>query len=66
MDEIPAQRTRILFFRQGGFSHINDRVAGWLREQFPREELVEIDILQDVVKSSRTLVFRAAATALLT
>ena len=66
VDEIPAQRTRILFFRQGGFSHINDRVAGWLREQFPREELVEIDILQDVVKSSRTLVFRAAATALLT
>jgi glycosyltransferase involved in cell wall biosynthesis len=57
---------RILFFRQGTFSHINDRVAGWLREQFPRQELLQVDILQDVIKTSRPVVWRAAAAALLT
>jgi glycosyltransferase involved in cell wall biosynthesis len=61
---VPA--SRLLFFRQGAFSHINDRIAGWLREQFPDLELVEIDILQDVIKSSRSVVFRGAATALAT
>ena len=59
-------RNRILFFRQGSFSHINDRVAGWLREQFPAQQLVEIDIIQDVIKSSRALLCRGAATAFLT
>jgi glycosyltransferase involved in cell wall biosynthesis len=54
------QRRRVLFFRQGAFSLINDRVAGWLREQFPGEELVEIDVLQDVIKPARALVYRAA------
>jgi glycosyltransferase involved in cell wall biosynthesis len=57
---------RILFFRQGSFSHINDRVAGWLRGQFPGREVVEIDILQDVLKGSRTVLYRAAATAFAT
>lgn len=65
MDDHP-RRTRILFFRQGSFSHINDRVAGWLREQFPGQELVEIDILQEVIKPARAVRFRAAATALIT
>jgi glycosyltransferase involved in cell wall biosynthesis len=60
------ERTRILFFRQGSFSHINDRVAGWLREQFPDRELVEIDVLQEVIKPARAVVWRGAATALLT
>jgi len=59
-----SQRTRILFFRQGAFSNGNDRVAGWLREQFPDLELVQIDVLQDVIKSSRSVVWRAAAAAL--
>lgn len=58
--------TRILFFRQGSFSHINDRVAGWLRERFPDKELVEINILQEVIKSSRYVVYRGAAATLLT
>lgn len=49
MDDLP-RRTRILFFRQGSFSHINDRVAGWLREQFPDLELVEIDVLKEVLE----------------
>jgi len=57
---------RILFFRQGGFSHINDRVAGWLREQFPARQLVEIDVLQEVIKPARDVLFRAAATAAFT
>ncbi|MGA3169825.1 MAG: glycosyltransferase family 4 protein [Chthoniobacteraceae bacterium] len=57
---------RILFFHQGSFSHINDRVAGWLREQFPGAELVQIDVLQEVVKSSRSLLWRGAAATLLT
>jgi glycosyltransferase involved in cell wall biosynthesis len=61
-----SQRTRILFFRQGSFSHINDRVAGWLREQFPHLDLVEIDVLQDVIKPARSVVFRGAAAAFLT
>jgi glycosyltransferase involved in cell wall biosynthesis len=56
----------VLFFRQGSFSHINDRVAGWLREQFPQADLMEIDILQDVIKPSRQVVYRGAATALIT
>jgi glycosyltransferase involved in cell wall biosynthesis len=56
-------QARILFFRQGGFSHINDRVAGWLREQFPARQLVEIDVLQDVVKPARSVLIRAALTA---
>jgi glycosyltransferase involved in cell wall biosynthesis len=60
------KRTRVLFFRQGTFSHINDRTAGWLREQFPHLELVEIDILQDVIKSSPAVVWRGAITALIT
>ena len=59
-----SARTRILFFRQGTFSHINDRVGSWMREQFPHLELVEIDILQEVIKSSRFVVWRGAATAL--
>jgi glycosyltransferase involved in cell wall biosynthesis len=63
---VPASPSRILFFRQGSFSHINDRVAGWLCEQFPRLELVEIDILQDVIKPSRAVVLRGAATAFAT
>jgi glycosyltransferase involved in cell wall biosynthesis len=57
---------RILFFRQGSFSHINDRVAGWLREQFPAQELVEIDVLQDVIKPARSVLIRGAAAAALT
>jgi glycosyltransferase involved in cell wall biosynthesis len=65
VDPIPP-RERILFFRQGSFSHINDRVAGWLREQFPAQELIQIDILQDVLKPARLVFYRAAATALLT
>jgi glycosyltransferase involved in cell wall biosynthesis len=58
-----ARATRVLFFRQGSFSHINDRVAGWLREQFPRHELVEVDVLRDILKPARAVVFRAAAEA---
>jgi glycosyltransferase involved in cell wall biosynthesis len=65
VDDHP-RRTRILFFRQGSFSHINDRVAGWLREQFPDRELIEIDILQEVIKPARAVRYRAAATALIT
>ncbi len=61
-----TQRRRVLFFRQGAFSLINDRVAGWLCEQFPGGELVEIDVLQDVVKPSRSVVYGAAAIALAT
>jgi glycosyltransferase involved in cell wall biosynthesis len=49
------RRNQILFFRQGSFSHINDRVAGWLREQFPDCALVQIDVLQEVIKTSRAL-----------
>jgi len=60
------RRTHILFFRQGNFSHINDRVAGWLRGQFPELELVEIDVLQDVLKPCRGVVIRGAVTALFT
>jgi len=63
LQESPAP-TRILFFRQGTFSHINDRVASWMREQFPHLEVVEIDVLQDVIKSSPYVVWRGAATAL--
>ncbi|HEX4084042.1 MAG TPA: glycosyltransferase family 4 protein [Chthoniobacteraceae bacterium] len=59
-------RANILFFRQGSFSYINDRVAGWLREQFPQQELVQVDILQDVIKSSRSVAYRGAAAAVLT
>jgi glycosyltransferase involved in cell wall biosynthesis len=59
-----SPHTRILFFRQGTFSHINDRVATWMREQFPHLELVEIDVLQDVIKQSPTVIWRGAATAL--
>ncbi len=66
MHDISPSRTRILYFRQGSFSHINDRVGGWLREQFPSHEVVEIDILQDVIKSSRSIVVRGAAVAFLT
>ena len=58
--------SHILFFRQGAFSHINERVAGWLREQFPACDLIEVDILQDIIKPSRYVVGRAGATALLT
>ena len=65
MDDL-QQRTRILFFRQGSFSHINDRVAGWLSEQFPTRELVQIDVLQDVLKTARSVVWRGAAAAVLT
>jgi len=61
-----AKHAHILFFRQGTFSHINDRVAGWLREQFPDVEVVEIDILQDVIKTSPTVVYRGGAMALIT
>jgi len=57
--------SRILFFRQGSFSHINDRVAGWLRDQFPAQELVEIDVLQEIIKTSPAVRYRAAATAFL-
>ncbi len=63
---MPGRMRSILFFRQGNFSHINDRIAGWLREQFPEHELVQIDVLQEVVKSSRHVVWRAAATTLTT
>jgi glycosyltransferase involved in cell wall biosynthesis len=63
LHDSPA-RTRILFFRQGTFSHINDRVASWMRGQFPDHELVEIDVLQEVIKRSRAVVWRGAATAL--
>jgi glycosyltransferase involved in cell wall biosynthesis len=61
-----SRRSRILFFRQGSFSHINDRVAGWLREQFPGREVIEIDVLQDVLKPERRILYLAAATALVT
>jgi glycosyltransferase involved in cell wall biosynthesis len=61
-----ARADRILFFRQGSFSHINDRVASWLREQFPGCEVVEIDILQEVLKPSRAVVGAAAANAFFT
>ena len=66
MQDTSPPRTRILFFRQGNFSHINDRVGGWLREQFPKQEIVEIDILQDVIKASRLITVRGAITAALT
>jgi glycosyltransferase involved in cell wall biosynthesis len=61
-----SRRVRILFFRQGSFSHINDRVAGWLRGQFPGREVVEIDILRDVIKPSPFVLCQAAATAFTT
>jgi len=57
---------RILFFRQGSFSHINDRVAGWLREQFPNADILEIDVLQDIIKSSPSVAYRGAAATVLT
>ena len=64
--DISASRTRILFFRQGSFSHINARVAGWLREQFPENEVVEIDVLRDVIMPSRGVLYRGTAAALTT
>ena len=60
-----SRRTRILFFRQGSFSHINDRVAGWLREQFPNHRLVEIDVLKDVIRPSRAVCHISASLAFL-
>lgn len=65
MDE-PANRDRILFFRQGGFSHINDRAADWIREQFPKQKLIEIDVPQDLLKPSRLTICRGVATAIAT
>lgn len=65
MEDSP-RRTRILFFRQGSFSHINDRVAGWLREQFPAQELVEIDVLRDLLKPSPATLYRGAGAAFFT
>jgi glycosyltransferase involved in cell wall biosynthesis len=64
VQEPAPPRKPVLFFRQGGFSHINDRVAAWLREQFPETHLVEIDILQEVIKPSRFLVCGGAAAAM--
>jgi glycosyltransferase involved in cell wall biosynthesis len=66
LDDIPPRRRRIIFFRQGKFSHTNENVVTWLREQFPEEELVQIDVLQEVIKSSRVVVYLAAAAALKT
>lgn len=54
----------ILFFRQGSFSHINDRVAGWLSHHFPECELVQIDVLQEVIKPANSVFWQAAALAL--
>ena len=66
MDESYSRRTRILYFRQGNFSYTNENVATWLREQFPDKELIQIDVLQEVIKTSRYVVCRSAATTLAT
>jgi glycosyltransferase involved in cell wall biosynthesis len=66
LNERNERKKRILFFRQGNFSHINENVVAWVREQFPDKELLEIDVLQDVIKSSGSVVYGSAAIAVLT
>ncbi len=58
-------RQKILFFRQGGFSHINDRVAVQLREKFPDFDFEQIDVLQGIVKPAHAMVLRNALQTLL-
>jgi glycosyltransferase involved in cell wall biosynthesis len=56
----------IVFVKYGSFSHVNAKIAGLLREQFPENRLVVLDVAEDILPDDRveSLILRLAGFAL--
>ena len=49
----------ILFFKAGGFSHVNENVVGVLKREFPGAQLRVIDVVSDILKRHPAAALRA-------
>ena len=54
----------IVFFKAGGFSHVNENVAHILRGEFPGHRLTVIDVLGEVLRRQPLAWLRALAQAM--
>jgi glycosyltransferase involved in cell wall biosynthesis len=54
----------IVFFKAGGFSHVNENVAKILRNEFPGHALKIVDVMEEILKRRPISALRALADVL--
>ena len=59
-----GSRREILFFKVGGFSHVNENVLRLLQAEFPEHSVRMFDVLDDVLKRRPAALLRALAQVL--
>jgi glycosyltransferase involved in cell wall biosynthesis len=58
-------RCEIVFFKAGGFSHVNENVVKILQTEFPEHSLKTVDVLSDILKHHPLATLRALADVLM-
>jgi glycosyltransferase involved in cell wall biosynthesis len=59
-----AARREIVFFKAGGFSHVNENVAKILRREFPEHDLRIVDVFNEILSRRPFAAARALADVL--